>query len=257
MRSSILTIALGTLRGFARDRVFHATILFAVLFIAFAYFLATLTIIESRKILLDFGFSAISFAGVAIAIFTGLNAVGKELENKTIYSVLSKPLSRTAYLTGKFLGCVLVCTITHAIMSATLIAIIQAVGDGFPDGLSACLYLMVLESLLVLAVSIFFSVSISSSFLAGCLSLGVFLIGRSSYSLQVVAAKSGSPFTKTLLKLLYDVFPNLARFDIREVVAYGKSFPHEMLSYGSLYFLVYTVMFLALASFIFQRKDLP
>jgi len=257
MNNTILAIAFSTLRGFSRDRIFHATIIFALLFIGFTFFLAGLTIVETKKILLDFGFSALSFAGIVMALFVGLTSIGKELENKTIYTILSKPISRTSYLLGKYLGCSLVIIITHIIMSITLIAIVSMVDKDLPKGLLVCFYFMTLESLIILAIATFFSVSVSSTFLAACLTVGVFLIGRSSSSIQNIVAKSDSPSTKTLLKIFYDIFPSLNRFNIREVIAYGKPYPEEMLLWSNLYFIAYAILFLSLSSLVFQRKDLP
>ena len=251
-----LVIAVNTVKGYARDRLFYGIIVFAILFVMFAYLLATLTIIEQRKIILDFGLSAISLGGIVLAIFVGLNSVGKEIDNKTIYTILSKPVSRFAYILGKFLGCAIVCIFTQMIMELVLGIIIQGAGEVMPVGIFGCYYLMALESILILSVAIFFSLSISSSFLAGTLTMGIFLIGRSTTTIAVIMNHVNSTVGRFFLRFVNDIFPALGRFSVRELVAYGKIYPHEILLSSTLYTFLYISIFLFAAISFFYKKDL-
>ncbi|NUM88499.1 MAG: ABC transporter permease [Bdellovibrionales bacterium] len=254
---TLLSVALATLKGFSRDKIFHGTVVFSVAFILFAYFLSTLTIVETRKILLDFGFTAISLSGIGIAIFTGLTCVGKEIETRTIYTVLAKPVSRTQYLFGKYLGAAAVVAICHGILSLVLTAIASGVGEGLPAGMAACLFLITLESLFVLAVAFVFSVVMSSSFLAATITLAVFLSGRASGTLVSVARKAESELSRVLLQSLWSVVPNLERFNARDLVAYGKPLPEGMVLVSTGYFLFWVLLLLTITSIAFERRDLP
>jgi ABC-type transport system involved in multi-copper enzyme maturation permease subunit len=253
---AIGAIASTTFKGFARDKIFYGVLVIAALVISFSFLISTLTFVETRKILLDFGFTAVSFSGIAVAIFVGVSAVAKEIENRTIYSVLTKPISRWEYLLGKFLGCVLVLIVVHITISAILAGVLLTAGEGFPAGLLPCFFLMLLESTIILSVAILFSVN-SDSFLSGCFSFAFFLIGRSNASLQTLSAKAGSSFLKTVFKGIYWLSPNLERYNLRDVVAYGKPYPQEMLPWGALYCGIYIILALALSSWRFRQRDLP
>lgn len=251
-----IVIALSTLRGFARDRIFHASLIFSVLFTCFAYLLSGLTIVENQKILVDFGLSAISMSGIIMAMVIGIASVGKEIENKTIYTVLSKPISRLEYILGKYLGCALAVIVSHLIISMSLVAILYAVGGGYPTGLALCFYLMMLESLLILATAIYLSVSVSSNFLASSITIAIFLIGRSAGSFKLIANRSESALARNFLRVFYDVFPNLDRFNIRELVAYSKPHAPHIGEWSTLYFFAYCLFFIAITSISFSKKDL-
>jgi Cu-processing system permease protein len=254
--NAVYVIAVATVKGFARDRVFHATLIFSILFTLFSYLLAQLTIIESRKILVDFGLSAISICGVLLALLVGITAIGREVETKTIYTVLSKPISRTHYLLGKYLGCALSCLIAHILISCSLLLILHQLGEGYPDGLLACFYLMTLETLFVLAIALYFSTSVSSSFLAGSITVAIFLIGRSANTFKIISNRSNSLTPKYVTRFFYDVFPNLERFDVRELVAYSKPIDQQILIWSSLYFAAYCIAFLTMTALRLRRKDL-
>lgn len=252
----ILVIALQTLRSYIRDRVLHSVLLFSILFVAFSFLLATLTIVEPRKILLDFGLSAISLMGVMLSLFLGVTVVGKEIEKRTIYSVLAKPVGRSEYLLGKFLGSAAVALIVHALNAVTLWFTLFEAGEGLPQGFLQANYLMLLESLLVLALSLFFSLTLSSLFLAASLSLSLFMIGRSNHSMALIAEKTESPAGRWLLRAMRDLFPSLDRFNIRELVAYAKPYPEGMVGISSVYFVAYLGLLLAACCFLIRRKDL-
>ena len=249
-------IAYNTFRGFSRDRIFHATLLLSVALVLFSYGLSTLTMVEAQKILLDFGFTAISISGVVISVFLGISAVSREIESKAIYTMLSKPISRVSYLLGKFLGCAVVVLLAHVIMSLTLTAIAWSIGTGLPSGLFTCFAFMALESLLLLSVALFSSI-FSSSVLATSFTIGMFLIGRSAYFFDTAYKKSADPVQRVLFRVLHDVLPNLDRFNVREVTAYSKPIPAGMALTTSLYCLAYVAVFLALSALLFRKKDMP
>lgn len=249
-------IAVNTWKQFVRDRIFYIALGMALLMVAFSYLLATLTIVESRKILLDFGFSAVSLAGALTAVYIGVSAMAREIEQRTIYSVITKPISRSSYLLGKFLGGCAVLAVAQALMAGTIWAILYELGEGYPSGMLACFALIYLENLILLAVAFLCSV-FTNSVAASGLAVGFFLIGRSSAAISVMSEKSQTAGTRVLAKLLYYVMPNLERFNIRDVVAYDRPYPAEMLWIGPAYALAFVVVCLAAANLILCRRDFP
>ena len=256
LNSITMAVAINTLRGFSRDKVFHATLVFAVLLVSFSYGFSTLSLVESTKILLDFGLTAISLCGILISIALGVGALSREIESKIVYTMISKPISRVEYLLGKYLGCAMVVILVHLIMSFTLSLLLWAEASSFPDGMWACLYLMTLESLIILAAGIFASI-FSSSILAASFTMGIFLIGRSSYFFKHAMEQANDGFSRWMFRFLYDVLPNLDRFNIRELTAYSKPYPPNLLPWSTLYCLGYAALFLIFSSILFRRRDLP
>jgi len=254
--SVIFAIALNTWKQFVRDRIFYIVLIAALLLLGFSYFLATLTIIESRKILLDFAFGAVSLAGGMMAIFVGIVAVAKEIELKTIYTVITKPVSRSGYLAGKLLGCFAVLAVGHLLLTLTIRLILLISGEAAPAGFYACSLLILMESTILLGVASFFSV-FSSSILASGLTLAFFLIGRSNHALLTMSEKGVTAEVRSIARGLYYFFPNLERFNIRDVVAYERPYPPEMITWGLIYMLAYVAFSYAAACLVFQRRDLP
>jgi Cu-processing system permease protein len=256
MHSVILGIALNSWKQMVRDRIFYVVLIVAFLMLGFSYLLATLTIVESRKILLDFGFAAVSLASGFTAVYIGIVSVAREIEQRTVYTVVSKPISRSVYLLGKFLGSVLVLAVAHVLLSLNVVGILWLMGEGLPEGFTACLFLVFLETLVLLAFA-FLCSSFTSSMLAAGLVVGFFLIGRSNSSFQVMSEKAISAGARAVSRVLYYATPNLERFNIRDVVAYGRPYPEEMLYIGSAYAAAYILVCLAASCLVINSRDLP
>lgn len=251
-----LAIAKQTVFAYARDRIFHSVLVFSILLILFSFALSTMTIVESRKILLDFGLSAVSIMGILLSLFLGVTLVGWEVERRTIYTVLSKPIRRWEYLLGKYLGGALVVALVHVFSFFVLKWVVWRAGDELPSGMPQALLLMTLESMIVMALAMLLSLVLSSLFLVASISGAIFLVGRSASTFRTLYEKAEEGSFKVLLRVLYDITPSLERFNIREVVAYGKPYPDDMVSQGLLYFFLYTLFLLGTSFTVFRKKDL-
>ena len=251
----VSSIAINTFRGFTRNKIFYAVLLFSLSIVLFSYAISTLTLVESHKILLDFSLAATSISGILISIFLGTISIAREIETRVIYTVISKPISRIEYVIGKYLGCALVLVIAQLIISLFVMGILSLVIDkGLPDGLWGAFYLMILESLLILALSLLASLS-SSSALAASITILFFLVGRNAYIFKQISNKTEGDVSHYLFRVLYDALPNLDRFNVREVVAYYKPYASEVLWFGSMYAAAYILFFISIAIILFWRKD--
>lgn len=256
MTSVLFGIALNTWKQMVRDRIFYVALIMAFLTLGFSYLLATLTIVESRKILLDFGFSAVSVASGMTAVYIGIVSMAREIEQRTIYSVVTKPISRSVYVVGKFLGSLAVVAASHALLSLNIVGVLWLMGEPVPDGFLACVYLVFLETAILLAFA-FLCSTFTSSMLAAGITASFFLIGRSNGSFLVMAEKALTSGTRAVASFLYYVTPNLERFNIRDVVAYGRPYPPEMIPIGSLYAFAFVAACLAAGCLLLSRRDLP
>ncbi len=252
----IFQIALQTWKSFVRDRIFYAVIVVAFLMLGFSYLLATLTIIESRKILLDFGFAAVSLSGAVISIFVGIQSVAKEISNRTIYTIISKPISRHEYIIGKFFGATAIVAGIHLSLASVVCFILRTSQEEFPSGILSCFTLITMENIIVLSTACVFSV-FTSSFLAASFTFAIFLIGRSSTALCVLSQRASTGEVRSIAKVLYIIMPNLERYNIRDVVAYGKPYPAEIPWQAGFYFILYISFSISITSLIFQKRELP
>lgn len=256
MNSAYLQIAQNTFRSFSRDRIFVGAIVLSLLIILFTNLLGMISVVEKRKIMLDFSFVAISFCDVVFAIVLGVLTISREIKTKNIYTVIAKPLSRISYVLGTFLGLSAILLVSHLILVLALCFVLFSGGFALPNGLFWCLGLIYLEAVLVLAIALLFSFT-TNAVLASTFTVILFLCGRSSYTLVLLAEKSESSFYRGVYKLVHSILPDLLRFDIRSLVAYGKEFPIDFVYWGGLYFLLYSAVCLVLGCLVFQRRNIP
>lgn len=252
--SVLWTIAVNTFRENRRDRVLYVLVLFAVLMIAAGVIVGELSPFEQSKILLDLGQSVMALAGALIAIFLGIGLVSKEIEKRTIYVVVSKPVSRTQFLLGKVLGLVMTLTAAHAIMGAILALVTW--GYGAPPGLpllqSAVLIWVQLVLLIALAVTF---ASFSSTMLSAMFTIGTWVIGQVVGDLATLAARSESTATKVVLGIVYWAMPNLSLFDVKARATYGIPIPIAEMGWSMAYGACYVTALLCIASLVFTRRD--
>jgi len=250
----ILAVAGNTFRETLRDKILYNLVLFALLLIGASVLLATLTIGEQARIVKDIGLASINVVGVIIAIFVGIGLVAKEIERRTIYTILARPITRSQFLIGKYLGLAVVIAMNMGLMFGMFLATVWLSSASISESLFQSIQLMVVESLLIVAVAIFFS-TFTSSILSATMTLGVYVIGHLTTDMKAIAEKSQNPLTEWIMTAIYYVCPNLEWLNIKGQAASGAavSMTYQMLatSYG----LLYSGILLAAACLLFRRRD--
>jgi len=251
--NKILGLALNTFRETIRDRILYAIVVFALLMIAGTLFLGTLTIGQDLKILLDVGLAAIELFGVAIAIFVGTSLLHKELDKRTVFTVLTKPVSRWQFILGKFLGLSATLGILLLLMGSAFLGLVLWKAGSLPPGLVGTIGLIGIQLALLVAVSLFFS-TFTSPVLSMVLTFCLYFIGHNSENLHLLSQKAG-PAARMAADALYYALPNLSVFDLKNAVVYGATVSGGQwigaIAYGSLY----TAALLAIAGGIFERRE--
>lgn len=247
-------ICINTFRETVRDRILYSLLAFALLMIGSTVYLATLTIAEHVKLVTDFGLAAISLFGVIVAIFVGIGLVFKELDKRTIYTVLSKPIPRYEFVLGKYLGLLLTLLVNLTIMATGFILVLKLFGNVLTPSLFWAIYFIYLELMVITALTIFFS-SFTTPTLSAMFTLGLFVIGHLSLDLKLLGAKSESLMVRYLSKLIYYSLPNLENFNLKGVVVYQMSVSPEKILLVTGYGLLYVMVLLVLAMVIFQKRD--
>jgi ABC-type transport system involved in multi-copper enzyme maturation permease subunit len=250
----IAAIAGITFKEAKRDRILYLLFFFAALGIVASRVLAILTVGDRVKIIKDVGLASISIFGVLMAILIGTGLVYKEIDKKTIYTLLAKPLHRSEFILGKFLGLVLTLFVMTAAMTLIFLAIVYAHTLKIEAGLLVAVAYIFLEFVLITAVAILFS-SFSTPILSSLFALAFYLIGHLSWGLELIIRKMPSGAGKTLVKGLDLILPDLENFNFRTEVVYGLPIPPGIYLSSLLYGVCYTAFILGLAVLIFRRRD--
>jgi len=256
-----LAIALNTFREAIRDRILYGFLFFALVLIVFSLVLGQLSLGEQGRVTIDVGLAGISLFSVLMSIFLGISLLHKEIEKRTIYPVLAKPVSRAAYLLGKFLGLAATMVVQIALMSLFLIAVLSLHGAAPGFGLLVALALCLIETLLVIAMALFFT-SFSRPFLSGLFCLGVFAAGRNADLISRLSDIESLAWIGPVANGVSTILPNLYLFYPSGKLVEGSwvSVHEQFVSTGYLastigYGAAYTVVFLLLSIVLLGRRD--
>jgi ABC-type transport system involved in multi-copper enzyme maturation permease subunit len=251
----ILSIAANTFREAIRDRVLYNLIIFVLLITASAVLLSELTAGQEIRTIINLGLSAMLLFGAFIAIFVGVSLVSKEIEKRTVYSIFSKPIKRSEFIIGKYLGLCLTLLVNILIMGAGVtLALLYAGGKQFALNIWAAIVLIFLELTILTAVAILFS-SFSSPALSALLTFLIFIIGHFSASLRDLAQNLDSQSARIFFEFLYYFLPNLSNYSFITNAAYGDLPSVRMLAGTFLYTIIYATVLLYISVFIFNRRN--
>lgn len=254
---SIGYIALNTYRETVRDKVLYNLVLFALLMISSSYVLAKISVYQEIKIIKDLGLASISVFGMVIAIFIGIGLVSKEIDKRTLYSLLPKPISRVQFLLGKYFGLCLTLLVNVTIMTVGLYALLLVMAEPFEPALLKAVYLIYVKLVVLVGVAILFS-TFSSSILAGLFTGFIYVAGYFSSDLKNfdTVVESDVVIVPVVTKALYYVLPNFKNFDVKAAVVAGDVVPWSHLGLATAYGVVYVGLLLVASTWIFQNRNL-
>lgn len=267
---SLLTvgrIARSVFRESVRDRVLYALGAFAVLLIGASYLIGELTAGQDIKIIKDLGLAAISIFGLVIAVFIGVGLVWKEVEQRSVYSLLSKPVRRHELILGKYLGLAITLAVNVTTMTVAFYLVLAYMGSTFPPearsawpapatdpALLKAILLIFVELLVVTAIAVLFS-TYSGPFLSVVFTLGLWTIGTFSTELKDFDAVTDSPVARALTTGLYYALPGFSAFDVKVQVVHGLAVPWQYVGATTAYGAVYIALLLVGAMTIFSSRD--
>lgn len=251
---TVAAIALNTFREAKRDRILYLLFFFAALSIAASRVLAILTVGDRIKVVMDVGLASISIFGVLMAILMGTGLVYKEIDKKTIFTLLSKPIHRVEFILGKFLGLVLTLFIMTGLMTLIFLVLLFLHTFRIEWVMLVAVAYIFLELVLLTAVAILFS-TFSTPILSSIFSLAFYIIGHLSWGLEALIPKIRPGLGRTLVRILYMVLPDLENFNFKTEVVHGLAIPAGIHFWAVLYGILYTAFMLGLAVFIFRRRD--
>ncbi len=266
MFKRIFAIASTGFKEGIRERILYLLLLFALLMMFASYGLAALSMGEYIKITQDVGLASIMIFGVLIAIFMGASIIYKDIEQKTIYTILTTPIKRSEYLVGRFLGLASLVFVVTIFMTIIFFAILFSFNRNvyysqwtirtiFIGDIILAIVYSYLAMLIVIAISIFFS-TFTSPIVASIITFFVYIIGNGLDTIKSLVDKVNSQAAKALLKIIYYILPNFSNLNLRDLAIYGIVPSAQHLVLLVVYTVIYIVIMLMLSAVVFNKKEM-
>lgn len=261
--SHIGIIALNTFRESIRDKILYNIVFLAIALALFSILLGEWSVFDRAHVIKSVTLTIMSLSGLLISVFVGISLVQKEIQRRTVLTLLSKPISRVSFIVGKYLG-LLGVVASHLILLTIVYYSILFLTKSSPSFyLLEAIYLVFWEMAIVVAVALLFS-SFSTPVLSALFTLGIYFAGHLSNQLmeQVYFVKRmgdvegfGAILMEKVAIFIHTVFPGLYRYNISSYVVHNIALPEWYLFWQTLYALGYIGIFLAIASWWFKRRD--
>jgi ABC-type transport system involved in multi-copper enzyme maturation permease subunit len=253
----ISTIAVHTFKEAARERVLYNLIVFALLMIGASILMSHISVGIQGIVVINLGLSSISLFGLLMAIFIGIGLVYKEIDRRSIYSILAKPVPRWEFVIGKYAGLCMTILINTSIMTLGFYLALfyqQPIFNRaalYPLG---AIYFILLELALVVGIAIFFS-SITTPVLSAVFTFCVYVIGHFLSEIKFLGQASQNSLVEKITAFIYYALPNFNNFDVIAQTAHAKGIAPTLLIANSLYALLYVSVLLSSAILIFEGKE--
>jgi ABC-type transport system involved in multi-copper enzyme maturation permease subunit len=251
-------VALNTFREAVRDRVLYNLVFFALLMMAAAVAVGQISIGIEQTVIVSLGLSAISVIGLLISIFIGVALVSKEMDKRTLYALLAKPVRRWEFLLGKFGGLVMTLAVNTAAMAAGLLLVMLYVKHSLERGDAAVLvavYFIWLKLALVVALALLFS-CFTTPLLAILFTVGLYIVGLYVQELRNLPVEVMTPAMAALTRWLSYLLPNFENFNVMALAAHGRAVPGALILQNTLYTVIYCTIVLTAAAAVFSRRNL-
>ena len=253
-------IVINTFLEASRNRAFIALGIVAIFFIMSSLGISQLALPDQRgRVLIDFGLFGVSIASLAIAIVLGVILIYKEVDKKTFYLIIPKPVRRFEIILGKFIGLSMVVTIAGIILSAVWLLMLKSRGIDLSWEFVKAAYLLILEVLLVLSIALFFS-TFATPIISGLFTVAFFIIGRIEYILVELMNAPKSyfhyhPASKFIAKATLFLIPDLSVFHVSKQLLLSIPISYQYVLSSTLYALTWVVVFIGVSIAIFNHRE--
>jgi ABC-type transport system involved in multi-copper enzyme maturation permease subunit len=250
---AIVAVALNTFREAIRDRILYLILAVALVVVAGSRFVAMLTVGSEVKIVKDLGLSAVSVFGLLIAVFIGVSLVSKEIERRTVFTLLAQPVARWQFVAGKYAGLLLVLASNVAVVGGGVLAAVAFMGES-PSALLPAIALILVELAVVAAFAVLFS-SFTNPMLAAVGTVAVYVAGHLSWSFDLLRKRVTTGAGRVLCDALHAVLPNLDRLDLKADAVHGAAIPTGTFAAAAAYGAFYALAVVLLACIVFERRE--
>ena len=253
-----LVVAVNTFREAVRDRILYNLIFFALVMMGAAILVGQISIGIERLVIVNLGLSAISIFGLIMAIFIGVSLVSKEIEKRTLYSLLAKPIRRWQFLVGRYAGLLLTLVVNTSLMTLGLAGALLYVSHSFQRGdatILVAVYFILLQLALLTALALFFS-CFSTPVLSTLYTLGIYIAGLFANDIRGFEQFTKSPAMDVVARVIYYLLPNFHNFNVIASASHGDAVPVSLIWQNTLYAALYVTVVLIASAAVFSRRNL-
>ena len=257
--TSITAIALNTFRESVRNKILYSVLLFAILLVAISALFGSVTLGDKVRVVKDFGLFSVSFFGAIITMINGVTLLNKELKQKTVFNILSKPVSRTEFVCGKYFGLVLTGLTLVTLMGVSVMIFVAFLEGKVDFLLLQAIFFTYLEVFIIASTVMFFSSIVVTTTLTGLFTFATYIAGKSISYLSYFLKESNESYNQTLaviIKIFDTVLPDLSSLNIINSIVYGQSTTLTHAINATTYSLLYSTTLLILSILIFRKRDL-
>jgi Cu-processing system permease protein len=255
---NVWAVASNTFREAVRDRVLYNLVFFALLMMGAAILVGQISIGIEQSVIVSLGLTAISIIGIFIAVFIGVGLVSKEMEKRTLYALLAKPVQRWEFLLGKYGGLVMTLALNTAAMAVGLYVALWMVKHPLDNSdwyVLVAVYLILLKLALIVALAMLFS-CFTTPFLAILFTAAIYIAGVFAEELRTMQAVDLAPSTMKFFRGVSYLLPNFENFNVMGAVAHGRGVPASLVWQDTSYAILYAAIVLAAAAKVFSRRNL-
>lgn len=253
--SKILMIANFTMRDILKSKILFNVFLIGLGMMLLTYVATEFTYGVPERVALDTGLGMLTISSLGIALFMGATLISKEIDSRTVYMIIARPVPRYAFILGKTSGLFMVLIINIVLLSLMTLAVTSFLGGQIDQLIIWSIFFILLESLLLLLVVLFFSL-ISNNILAIIISLVLLVIGHAIKDTQSILFVQNRPMLLSLLKFYHMVLPGFYKLNLKDYVLYKQNIPLSYLAQATAYGVSYCGFLLFLIITIFEKKNL-
>jgi ABC-type transport system involved in multi-copper enzyme maturation permease subunit len=255
MYKNIIAVAKNTFRETVRDRILLSGLLVIVAMILFTLFIGSISLDQGPRMIIDFSITAIYALQMFVAIFIGSMLIYKEIERKTFYLLLPKPITRTEIIIGKCLGLTATTIIVTLLSTSVLFAILyMQIGKFLFIPIATSVFLSTLEAVLLILISMLFS-GITSPIMAAISTISIYFIGHAENIFRYIFMTTESPTVGIVTRTIYYLMPNFEKFNSRNDIVYQITPSPKVLLLTIVYTVVYAAILLLVTHLAFKKKD--
>ncbi len=251
----VKAIALNTFKEAVRSKILYLFFIFGIIMLFGSRVISLLAIDDPVKIIKDFGLGSIHFFSVLIVIVLGIDLVNKEIERKTIYNILSKPIKRYQFLLGKLIGMMLTIFIVMLIMFIAFLAMLLVRTGTLHIEYSGVIFMIFLECIVLTSFALLFS-TVSSQIFSTIFTLAIFMAGHSTFALKMLKGfLDNRGIGAFLCDVLYYLLPNLSNFNIKNDIVHNVTIGFDIYAQATVYALVYSSLVFLLSLYAFSKRN--
>jgi len=251
----VKVVAYYTLREILKSKILINVFLIGLGLSIFVFIATEFTYGVPEKVALDFGLGMLSLSSLGIALFMGATLLPREIDSRTVYMVISRPVSRKSFILGKILGLVAVLLINVFLLALITLSSTALLGGKLTPLIFWAIFFNFLECLLLLLVTVFLSL-FTNNILSSLISSFILVLGHAVQETQSITFVLNRPFLQQILKLYHFVLPGFYKLNLKDFIIYQQHLSSGYLLGNMFYAFSYSFFLLFLIIFIFNKKNL-